>query len=255
MDDATLLEHCLERLAAGETLETCLADYPQLEPALRAALYLHTMAELSPTPDLQAVEAQLQSQFAALRAQPPLQSSTAPESWPLHSVLALMATVLRRLGYRGVLTAPLLQLSLAVVVVTLTLLLGLGSVAAFRALNGAQEPTPTIAPPTTTLPAATAPPQPQPSARPSATATVVPSPQPAAPSNTALPLPSASTATALPLPSATTIPTAPPSDQGGQPPRDGCGQDDGRGSDQENCNRNREERPGRPGQPGRPGRP
>jgi hypothetical protein len=48
-----ILEICLERLAQGDTIENCLADYPQradeLRPYLQAAQQLRVLSEQRPS--------------------------------------------------------------------------------------------------------------------------------------------------------------------------------------------------------------
>jgi hypothetical protein len=72
----TILEDCLARLRAGESLEQCLAHYPaqaeRLTPLLLAASRVHRLAV--PQPRAQAVLAGRERVLAAMRAQNPVKA-------------------------------------------------------------------------------------------------------------------------------------------------------------------------------------
>jgi hypothetical protein len=162
MDDAlsNILDQCLVRLADGATVEQCLADYPgrqaELEPTLQMAMRLRAL----PRPAMPAsTRASLETQMLALaearRAATP--STPAPQAAPRERGLdAILAGVLRRLGYGGPLGQPWLRLTAVAIALVLVLGLGTGALAAARAIVNAIQPQPTAVPtsiPTPTPPA------------------------------------------------------------------------------------------------------
>jgi hypothetical protein len=90
-DLASALEACLEHLAAGETLEACLARYPQHARELRAylgtAAQLEKASQLRPTP---AFKARARTRLMAhMAAHPRLFKMRMPRRRPLFPRLAL----------------------------------------------------------------------------------------------------------------------------------------------------------------------
>jgi len=160
MDDviSDILDECLARLADGATLDECLAAYPAwqaaLEPPLRMAVRLREL----PRPALpDTARARLETQVLALAgarraAIPPTPASKALRARGLDAILAGM---LRALGYGGPLSQPWLRLAGAAIAIVLALVLGAGALAAARAIVHVIQPQPPAAP--TSMPTSTAP--------------------------------------------------------------------------------------------------
>jgi hypothetical protein len=161
MDDrlSDILDQCLARLAEGATVDECLAAYPalpaELEPPLRMAVRLRAL----PRPALPATaRARLETQVLALAAArraaiPATPASKAPRARGLDAILA---GVLRAIGYGGPLSQPWLRLAGAAIAIVLALVLGAGALAAARAIVHVIRPQPTVSPtfvPTSTAPA------------------------------------------------------------------------------------------------------
>ena len=161
MDDglSDILDQCLARLADGATVDECLAAYParqaELEPPLRMAVRL---CEL-PRPALPATaRARLETQVLALAAarRAAIPATPAPQAPPsVRGLDAILAGVLRALGYRRPLSQPWLRLAGAAIAIVLALVLGAGALAAARAIVNVIRPQPTAAP--TSVPTSTAP--------------------------------------------------------------------------------------------------
>jgi hypothetical protein len=160
MDDgfSEILEQCLVRLADGATVEECLAAYPaervELEPALRTAGRLREL----PRPALpDAARARLETQVLALAAARRTAPAPAvPQATPRpRRAEAILAGVLRALGYGGPLSRPWLRLATAAIALVLVLVLGAGALAAARAIIEVIQPQPTVVP--TSMPSATMP--------------------------------------------------------------------------------------------------
>src|SRR5262245_45943655 len=101
MDDGVIeiLEICLDRLAAGASVDECLAAYPAqratLEAPLRAAAGLMQLPRPALPPQARAaLEQQMLARAAARRAAPPAR----PSWWQL-GPSAILAGLLRALGY------------------------------------------------------------------------------------------------------------------------------------------------------------
>jgi hypothetical protein len=149
MDDRLpdILDQCLARIADGATVGECLAAYPaqqaELELPLRAAAHLREL----PRPALPAVaraglETQLLALAAARRAASP--ASTLPQApRPAPGLDAILARILRALGYPGSARQPWLRLAAALAAVVLVLALGAGALAAARGIATMLRPQPT----------------------------------------------------------------------------------------------------------------
>jgi hypothetical protein len=160
---ADIMQNCLTRIDAGASVDECLAAYPQQRDALEAPLNAAVQIRALPRPVLPvAARAALETRMLALAAQRRLAATPAanpngqthlpPRRGTLEPT-ALLAGLLRALGYRGRLARPWLRLASAAIAVVLALTLGARAFAAARAIVRAiQGPTST---PTTTLPAAT----------------------------------------------------------------------------------------------------
>jgi hypothetical protein len=158
---ADILETCLARMDADASIDDCLAAYPQqrgeLEAPLRAAAQLRAL----PRPALpSATRAALETRMLALAAQrraAPAPSSNGHRTQPVPRRLpdpaALLAGLLRALGYQGPLVRPWLRLAAVAIAVVLVLALGTGAYAAARAIVRAIQAPPVA--PTPTLPVAT----------------------------------------------------------------------------------------------------
>jgi hypothetical protein len=157
---ADILETCLVRIDAGDSLEACLAAYPQQRSALEAPLRVAALLRMLPRPALPAaIRAALITSILALaarrRAAHPTPSSAwarvAPSRWRGIEPGAILAGLLRALGYRGPLSLRWLRLASIAIALVLALVLGAGALAAVRAIvRIAQSPAPT---PTLALPA------------------------------------------------------------------------------------------------------
>jgi hypothetical protein len=160
---ADILETCLIRIEAGASIDECLAAYPQQRDALEAPLRAATQIRALPRPALPAAaRATLETKMLALAAQrrtslPPSVSSNGHRPHPVPGSgirpAALLAGLLRALGYRGPLALPWLRLATGAIALVLALALGTGALAAARAIIQAVQGSPST--PTTTLPAAT----------------------------------------------------------------------------------------------------
>ena len=146
MDDmvSDIFDTCLAQIAVGATVEDCLVAYPAqrgaLEPLLRMATRLQRLPQPAPLP--LAVQAVLTtrvlthvSSASALTTNPlrPAPALPAVASSPAPS--ALLAGVLRTLGYRGSLTQPGLRIGLAALACVLALVLAGSVYAAVRAIG------------------------------------------------------------------------------------------------------------------------
>jgi hypothetical protein len=162
MDDgfAEILDQCLLRLADGATVDECLAAYPvqqaELELPLRMAVRLREL----PQPALPAtartnLETQVLALAAARRAARP--ATPAPQAPPARSLDALLAGVLRALGYGGPLSQPWLRLAGVAIALLLALILGAGAFAAARAILPMIQPQPIATPTSVSVPTAPAP--------------------------------------------------------------------------------------------------
>jgi len=179
MDDrlADILDQCLERLAQGATVEECLAAFPgeraELELPLRAAGQLRAL----PRPALPAAThvalEQTMLDLAARRrmTQSPSQAAQRPP-WHALGPAAILAIILRMLGYRGSLAQPWLRLAALTTAIVITLALSAGTLAAARALITIARSQPTATP--TSAPTAT------PTATPTAAQTTTPTTTPTA---------------------------------------------------------------------------
>lgn len=144
MDEAVadIFETCLERLAAGATVEDCLVAYPAeratLEPLLRAATRLQALPRPAPLPAAaQAALAtrvlnQVTNARSATTSVPRLAQT--PASAPRPGPSALLAGVLRMLGYRGPLAQPWLRLGATALALVLAFALVATAYAAVRAI-------------------------------------------------------------------------------------------------------------------------
>jgi hypothetical protein len=153
MDDgvADILEICLDQLAAGGSVDECLAAYPAqrsaLEAPLRAAAGLMELPRPAmPTHTRATLETQMLARAAARRAAPP-----ASQPWWRLGPSAILAGALRALGYGGPLSTPWLRIAATAVALVLALLLGVGAYAAARTIISVFVPAPTP----TALPTAT----------------------------------------------------------------------------------------------------
>src|SRR6266542_3719552 len=158
---ADILQTCLTRIDAGASVDGCLAAYPQQRDAIEAPLRAAAQLRALPRPALPATtRIALETRMLALAAQrraAPAASSNGHAAQPTPrgalGPAALLAGLLRALGYRGPLALPWLRLASVAIALVLALVLGAGALAAARAIIRAiQGPAST---PTTTLPAAT----------------------------------------------------------------------------------------------------
>src|SRR5215211_4244280 len=121
MDDvlSDIFAQCLARLDTGATVDECLAAYSQhraaLEPSLTLAARLRSLPRPAPlaAPARAAIATQVLAQVAAQRSAITGSAKLAPARstpWRLDST-ALLAGVLRALGYRGPLSLTWLRLA------------------------------------------------------------------------------------------------------------------------------------------------
>ena len=159
---ADIVQTCLARIEGGASVDECLAAYPQQRDALEASLKAVTQFRALPRPALPAAtRAALETRMLALAAQrraapsPASSNGHVPLRAPVRAVgsAALLAGLLRALGYRGPLALPWLRLASGVIALVLALALGTGALAAARAIVRVIQGSPTT--PTITLPAAT----------------------------------------------------------------------------------------------------
>jgi len=160
---ADILQTCLTRIDAGASVDECFAAYPQQRDTLEAPLAAAAQIRTLPRPALPAAtQAALEARMLAIAAQrraaatPAAPPSAQPFIPPRPTTLgpaALLAGLLRTLGYRGPLARPWLRLASAVIALVLALALGTGALAAARAIVRAITGSRNI--PTNTLPAAT----------------------------------------------------------------------------------------------------
>ncbi|MEP7190464.1 MAG: DUF5666 domain-containing protein [Roseiflexaceae bacterium] len=160
---ADILQTCLTRIDAGASVDACLAAYPQQRDALEAPLNAAVQIRTLPRPVLPAAtQAALETRMLALAAQrraaapaassPNGRTDLPPRRAPVDPA-ALLAGLIRALGYRGPLARPWLRLASAAIALVLALALGTGAFAAARAIVRAIQGSRNI--PTTTLPAST----------------------------------------------------------------------------------------------------
>jgi hypothetical protein len=163
MDDGVddILETCLAKLAAGASVDECLATYPAqrgaLEAPLRAAAGLMRLPRPAmPSHARAALEGQMLAHAARRRAAP-----SPRQPWWRLGPSAILAGALRALGYGGPLSAPWLRIAAVAVALVLVLLFGAGAYAAARAVVSVFAPAPTPAPTAmpTVMPTATPAPQ------------------------------------------------------------------------------------------------
>jgi len=160
---ADILQTCLMRIDAGASIDECLVAYPQQRNALEAPLYASAQIRALPRPALPATtRTALEMRMLALAADrraaptpaatPNGRTHLPPRNGTLEPA-ALLAGLLRTLGYRGPLAWPWLRLASAAIAIVLALALGAGALAAARAIVRAIQGPPRT--PTITLPAAT----------------------------------------------------------------------------------------------------
>jgi hypothetical protein len=165
MDDrlADILDQCLERLTQGATVEECLAAFPAERAELERPLHMAGQLRALPHPPLPtATRISLEQAMLDLAArrrinQSPNQAppTTPPQRPPWHVLgpVAILAGILRMLGYRRPLAQPWLRLAALAGTIVLALALSAGTFAAARALISIVRPQPTALPtsaPTTT---------------------------------------------------------------------------------------------------------
>lgn len=153
---ADILNTCLTRLEGGASVEDCLIAYPQhqqaLEASLRAAVHLRAL----PRPSLpSATRALLETQMLALASARRTASGPSPAlngravatpNWRTFDPSAVLAGLLRTLGYRGPLARPLLRLASLALALVLALALSAGVYAAARVIIETIIPQSTVAP-------------------------------------------------------------------------------------------------------------
>jgi hypothetical protein len=150
---ADILNTCLLRLDSGASVDECLAAFPQqralLEAPLRAAA---RMRALTRPPLPAATRSTLEARMLALanqrRAAQAMPASPSPS--PMLGPTALLAGLLRALGYRGPISQPWLRLGAVALALLLALILGVGTLAAARAIIRTIQG-PTAAPTSTSL--------------------------------------------------------------------------------------------------------
>src|SRR5580765_3842726 len=141
---ADILQTCLMRIDAGASVDECLAAYPQQRAALEAPLNAAAQIRVLPRPVLPvAARAALETRMLALAADRRATASLAsasnghpPQPAPRSALepAALVAGLLRALGYRGPLALPWLRLASVAIALLLALVLGTGALAAARAI-------------------------------------------------------------------------------------------------------------------------
>src|SRR5687767_2553103 len=134
MDDtlSDIFAECLARLDSGATVDECLVAYPQqraaLEAPLRLAARLRTLPRPAPLPlaARAALTTRVLAQVAAQRsaATGSVQSTPARPTPPALDPSAMLAGVLRALGYRGPLSPAWLRLASAAIALILALAIG-----------------------------------------------------------------------------------------------------------------------------------
>jgi hypothetical protein len=147
MDDGLpdILERCLDHLERGATLEECLVAFPaqraDLEPALRAAAQVRAL----PRPAMpEATRASLETRMLAAAAQ--RRVAFTPARPRTIDLAAILAGVLRAIGYRGSLQQAWLRPAALIATVVLALMLSAGTFAAARAIVEAVRARPTATP-------------------------------------------------------------------------------------------------------------
>ncbi|HEX9441218.1 MAG TPA: hypothetical protein VF909_16150, partial [Roseiflexaceae bacterium] len=136
---ADILQTCLVRIDAGASVDACLAAYPQQRHALEAPLTAAVQLRTLPRPALPvAARAALETRMLALAAQrrtalPPSAATNGRTHLPPRTgtlePAALLAGLLRTLGYGGPLARPWLRLASAAIAIVLALALGAGALA------------------------------------------------------------------------------------------------------------------------------
>ena len=155
-----ILDQCLARLADGATVDECLVAYPaqqaELELPLRMASRLRELPQPAlPTATRAGLETQLLALAAARRAaNPAAPASQAPAL--VGGMDAILAGVLRALGYGAAPRSPWLRVAAAALTLVLALAVGAGTLLAARAIVEIVRPKPTPIP--TAVPTSTAPP-------------------------------------------------------------------------------------------------
>jgi hypothetical protein len=152
-----ILDRCLARLADGATVDECLSAFPERQAELELPLRMAARLRSLPRPALPpAARANLETQMLALAGarRAASQAASAPQAPRTFGLDAILAGVLRSLGYGGPLRQPWLRLAAATIAIALVLTLGAGTLAAARAIVSIVRPQPTAAP--TVVPSATA---------------------------------------------------------------------------------------------------
>ena len=160
---ADILQTCIIQIDAGASVDECLAAYPQQRNALEVPLNAAVQIRALPRPALPAAaRAALETRMLALAADRRATASAAfasnghmPQPAPRGAPdpAALLAGLLRALGYRGPLALTWLRVAAAAIAIVLALAVGGGALAAARAIIRAIQGPPST--PTITLPAAT----------------------------------------------------------------------------------------------------
>jgi hypothetical protein len=159
---ADILQTCLMRIDAGASVDDCLAAYPQQRDGLEGPLNAAAQIRALPRPALPAaargaLETRMLALAAQRRAAPTPAAPNGRTQMPPHSgtlgPAALLAGLLRTLGYRGPLALTWLRLASVAIAIVLALAVGAGALAAARAIMRAIQGPPNT--PTITLPAAT----------------------------------------------------------------------------------------------------
>jgi hypothetical protein len=150
---ADILNTCLLQLDTGASVDECLAAYPQqraiLEAPLRAAARVRALPHAAmPAATRSTLEARMLTLAAQRRTAQAMPS--APPPGAMLGPAALLAGILRVLGYRGPLSQPWLRVAVAALGLLLALTLGAGTLAAARALIRVVQG-PTILPTSTPL--------------------------------------------------------------------------------------------------------
>jgi hypothetical protein len=141
-----ILETCLMWIESGASVEGCLTAFPQHRAALEAPLRAAEQVRLLPRPvapqaALASIESQLLARAALRRTghnvmplqQPTSSSASAPTPQRLDPA-AMLAGILRSLGYQGPLSQPWLRGAAIALALIMALILGTGAYAAARAI-------------------------------------------------------------------------------------------------------------------------
>jgi hypothetical protein len=162
---ADILDQCLKRIDSGATVEECLMAFPgqsgELEQALRVAAQIAALPRPAmPAATRAALETQMLAAAAARRAAQATNGNGAHGPLPREARTALtptaiLAGLLRALGYRGPLGQPWVRVAAMAATIVLALVLSAGTYAAARAIVEviSPPPTPTATPEPTAIPA------------------------------------------------------------------------------------------------------